>query len=88
MKRKLKTIKSLIKHGVNINNPDPVVAFINRCRWASGTKDIAMNAYRDYLNMLGLTNIKLPHIRRENKLPFIPLEKETDIEPNSVNSKR
>jgi len=30
------------------------------------------------LNMLGLKEIKLPHIRREDKLPFIPLESELD----------
>ena len=55
-----------------------VVAFINTCDWASGTKNIAIDSYRDYLDMLGLIDIKLPHIRREEKYPFIPLEKEID----------
>jgi integrase len=55
-----------------------VVRFLNTCEWASGTKDIVIDSYRDYLNMLGLTEVKLPHIRREEKLPFIPLESELD----------
>jgi len=78
VKRKVKTIKSLLKHGVDLPNPDSFVRFLNTCSWASGTKDIAVDAYRDYLDMLGLKGIRLPHIRREEKLPFIPLEKELD----------
>jgi len=78
VKRKAKTIKSLLKHGVEIGNPDDVIRFLNTCNWASGTKDILVDSYRDYLNMLGLTEVKLPHIRREQKLPFIPLETELD----------
>lgn len=78
IKRKVKTIKSLLKHGVNLVDPDSFVRFLNVCSWASGTKDLAVNAYRDYLNMIGLKDIKLPHIRREEKLPFIPLESEID----------
>jgi len=61
-----------------LSNPDDVVKFLNVCSWASGTKDIAIHAYRDYLDMLGLTTIQLPKIRREDKLPFIPLENELD----------
>ena len=68
----------MVKHKLNLGNPESVIVFINTCNWASGTKDIAVDSYRDYLDMLGLTNIKLPHIRREEKYPFIPLEKELD----------
>jgi integrase len=74
----VKTIKSLLKHGVDLANPDSVVYFLNTCNWENGTKDIAIDSYRDYLDMLGLTEIKLPHFRREDKLPFIPSEKEID----------
>jgi len=59
-------------------NPDSFMTFLNTCNWESGTKDIAVDSYRDYLDMLGLTEVKLPHIRREEKLPFIPLEEELD----------
>jgi integrase len=76
-----------LKHGVELPNPDNVVAFLNTCGWASGTKDITINAYRDYLNMLGLTEVKLPHIRREETLPFVPLEEELDAIISSVRTK-
>jgi integrase len=87
IKRKVKTIKSLLKHGVELPNPDNVIAFLNPCSWASGTKDITIDAYRDYLNMLGLTEVKLPHIRREETLPFVPLEEELDSVISSVRTK-
>ena len=87
IKRKVKTIKSLLKHGVTLGNPESFVRFLNTCSWASGTKDIAVDAYRDYLNMLGLKEVKLPHIRREEKLPFIPLEEEIDAIISSARMK-
>ena len=77
IERKSKLLKSLMK-SVDINNADEVVSFINTCGWASGTKDLAIGAYRDYLDMLGLTSIKLPHIRREESYPFIPIETELE----------
>jgi integrase len=78
VKRKVKTIRSLLKHGCDLADADNVVRFLNACEWASGTKAIVIDSYRDYLSMLGLTEVKLPHIRREEKLPFIPLESELD----------
>ena len=87
IKRKIKCIKSLVKHGVDISNPDKVVAFINTVTCASGTKAIAIDSYRDYLNMLGFQEIKLPHIKREEKLPFIPLESEIDAMINATRRK-
>jgi integrase len=79
IERKVKMIKSLVKnHGVDLANPDAFVRFLNTVDWKSGTKDIAVDSYRDYLNMIGLTQVKLPHIRREATIPFIPLEEELD----------
>jgi hypothetical protein len=37
IKRKVKTIKSLLKHGVELPDPDNVIAFLNTCGWAGGT---------------------------------------------------
>ncbi len=67
IKRKVKMIKSLMKHGCDLADAESVVRFLNVCSWASGTKDIALDSYRDYLDMLGLTEVKLPHIRREER---------------------
>ena len=78
IKRKVMTIKSLFRHGVTLSDPDSFVKFLNTSDWASGTKDVAVDSYRDYLNMIGLTEVKLPHIRREDRLPFVPYESEID----------
>jgi integrase len=79
IERKIKTIRSMVKnHGVDLSNPDEFVRFLNTVEWKSGSKDIAVDSYRDYLDMIGLTMIKLPHIRREETLPFVPLEVELD----------
>ena len=87
IKRKVVTIKSPLRHGVKLSDPDSFVRFLNTTSWASGTKDVAVDSYRDYLNMVGLTEVKLPHIRREDKMPFIPLEKELDALINCVRAK-
>ena len=87
IKRKVVTIRGLMRHNVELSNPDSFVRFLNTCSWASGTKDVAVDSYRDYLNMIGLTEVKLPHIRREDKLPFIPLESEIDTIIHSVRTK-
>jgi len=68
----------MLNHGVNLADPEDFVRFLNEVNWSSGTKDIAVDSYRDYLDMIGLTEVKLPHIRREEKLPFVPLEEELD----------
>jgi len=78
IKRKVKAIKGLLRHGVDLGDPEDFVRFLNVCIWKSGTKGIAVDSYRDYLDMLGLFEVKLPHIRREETLPFIPTEAEID----------
>jgi hypothetical protein len=50
IKRKVKTIKSLLKHGVELPNPDNVIAFLNTCGWASGTKERARCLRVQHLN--------------------------------------
>ena len=87
IKRKVVCIRSLLRHGVELCDPDTFVKYLNTCSWASGTKDVAVDSYRDYLDMLGLTEVKLPHIRREDKLPFVPLELEIDTLIHSVRTK-
>ena len=44
IKRKVKTIKSLLKHEINIADPDKVIAFINTVDSSSDTKDKATRA--------------------------------------------
>jgi hypothetical protein len=70
IKRKAKTIQNLLKHGVELPNPDSVIAVLNTCGWASGTKDITIDAYRDYLNMLGLARSLSSFTGFINPIPF------------------
>jgi len=79
IERKIQTIKSMVKnYKLTLSNPDEFVRFLNTTKWKSGTKEIAVDSYRDYLDMVGLTAVRLPHIRREESLPFVPLEEEID----------
>ena len=84
VKRKLKTLSSMAKQGVDLSNPDSVLAFINAVNWAEGTKQIALDAYRNYLAMLGFKDVQLPKVRRIEKLPFIPSEAEINALISSV----
>jgi len=85
--RKIRALKSIMKHGTDLNSPDAVITFLNTCSWANGSKDIAIHSYRDYLRMIGLQQITLPQFRIEDKLPFVPLEQEIDSIVSSVRAR-
>ncbi|MGB9841284.1 MAG: tyrosine-type recombinase/integrase [Candidatus Bathyarchaeales archaeon] len=67
----------MIRHGVDLADPDAVVTWINSVGWADGTKQLAMQVYRDYMAMKGIS-VSLPKIRRMDKLPYIPSASEVD----------
>ena len=75
IKRKVKALKSLIRHGVNLSNPEEVQRFLNEVNWSHGTKNIVVDSYNDFLEMKGFP-LKLKAYRREHNLPFIPSEEE------------
>ena len=77
MKRKVKAIRSLLRHKVDIDDPDKVQRFLNTVAWTNGTKNIVVDSYNDYLQMKGIP-LKLKQYRREDPLPFIPSEQELD----------
>ena len=76
IERKVRALKSLLRHGVALN-PESVISFLNSVSWSSGTKDLVLDSFKDYLRMEGL-NIELPKVRVEEKLPFIPSESELE----------
>ncbi|MEM3536810.1 MAG: site-specific integrase [Candidatus Bathyarchaeia archaeon] len=76
VERKVRALKSLLRHGVALN-PESVISFLNTVNWSSGTKDLVLDAFKDYLRMEGL-NVDLPKVRVEEKLPFIPSEGELE----------
>ena len=57
VKRKTKMIKSLLKHGCDLADAENVVRFLNVCSLACGTRGIAIDSCRDYLDMLALATI-------------------------------
>jgi integrase len=76
VERKVRALKSLIRHGVSLD-PESVVSFLNGVSWSSGTKDLVLDTFKDYLRMTRLS-VELPEIRVEEKLPFLPSEAEIE----------
>ena len=77
IKRRVRALKSLAVH-VDLFVSDSVVEFLNKCTWKNGTKNIVLLAYRDWLRMYGLPELKLRKFHVVQQLPFIPLESELD----------
>jgi len=76
VERKVRALKSLLRHGVALT-AEAVVSFLNTVNWSCGTKDLVLDAFKDYLRMEGL-NVDLPRVKAEEKLPFIPSEVELE----------
>jgi len=47
-------------------------------KWSNGTKKNALNAYKNFATLLGLTLPEMPEYKAQSKLPFIPNESELD----------
>jgi len=87
IKTKLKILKLIAKHKVNLDNPEEVKSFIaTRETWSNGHKQIAIYAYTNYARM---NNIKweAPFYRNNPSLPFVPTEKEIDALINGCTKK-
>jgi len=75
---RVKILKTLAKRGADIFDPESVKAAIARQEtWSPGRKELAVEAYSNFLLMTGET-WDPPKYKRVKKLPFIPLEKEID----------
>jgi len=57
IERKVRALKSLLRHSVSLN-PESVISFLNSVSWSSGTKDLVLDAFKDYLRMEGLKLLK------------------------------
>ncbi|MEM2466620.1 MAG: hypothetical protein QXZ47_04925 [Candidatus Bathyarchaeia archaeon] len=53
VERKVRALKSLLRHNVALN-PESVISFLNSVNWSCGTKDLVLDAFKDYLRMEGL----------------------------------
>ena len=73
-----KLLQRLVKLGANLFDPESVKETIARQKnWSNGRKANAVDAYTNFLIMLGMS-WNPPKYRRIRKLPFIPTESELD----------
>ena len=72
-----KLIRRLAEKGANLMDPEDVKATIMRQKWKNGTKILAIYAYDALTKMLGI-QWNMPKLRQEERLPWIPDEKELD----------
>jgi len=77
IERRVKILKRLAA-SADLFETDSVVKYLNGSSWSNGTRNIAVMAYRDWLKMYGLPDLKLPKFYVQETMPFIPLEKELD----------
>ena len=76
--RRVRLLKTLIKRGANLLDPESVKLVIAKQKtWGSTTKEHAVTTYTVFLKMLGKT-WSPPRYMRARKLPFIPTEEEID----------
>jgi len=74
---RVKILNVLAKRGADLLDPESVKSIIARQRWSAGRKENAVIAYSTFLKMIGKT-WEPPRYRREETLPWIPLETEID----------
>lgn len=72
-----KLLRILVKRGANLLDPESVKDVIAKQTWSEGRKELAVEAYSSFLQMIG-GNWNPPKYRRIEKLPFIPTEAEID----------
>jgi len=76
-------LKKFLEKDGDILDPESIKIVIRKCEtWDNSTKNLAVQAYGSFLEMLGLS-WKKPRYKKREKLPFIPLEKEIDALINS-----
>jgi integrase/recombinase XerD len=78
IRTKYKVLKVMLRDDVNLEDPEEVKLYIaRRKQWSNGHKIIACYAYNDYAKMQGI-KWDVPYYKKNEKLPFVPTEKEID----------
>jgi integrase/predicted RNA-binding Zn-ribbon protein involved in translation (DUF1610 family) len=72
---RVKLLKRLVKIGANLFDPESVKEAISRQIWSDGRKELAVEAYSNFLKMCG-GRWDPPKYKRQESLPFIPSEDE------------
>jgi integrase len=74
---RVKLLKTLVKRGANLYDPETIKDVIAKQTWSNGRKNNASDAYSAYLKMMG-GKWEAPQYKTIRKLPFIPKETEID----------
>jgi hypothetical protein len=74
---RVKLLKTLVKRGANLYDPETIKEKIAKQPWSNGRKNNAVDAYTSFLKMVGGT-WEAPVYQTIRKLPFIPKETEID----------
>lgn len=75
---KFKILRVMINNNVNLADSEAVKLFIaQRKSWSSGHKQLTVHAYNEYAKMEKI-QWQMPFYYSNNKLPFVPTEKEID----------
>lgn len=74
---RIKIMKRLIKLGACIYDPESIKEITARQPWSDGRKEIVVEAYTNFLIMVG-GKWDPPRYHRIEKIPFIPTEQEID----------
>jgi integrase len=74
---RVKIIKRLTKLGVSLLDTESIKEILTKQTWSEGRKEIVVEAYTNFLIMVG-GKWEPPRYRRIEKIPFIPTEQEID----------
>jgi len=70
-------MKRLVKLGASLFDPETIKEVIAKQSWSEGRKEFVVEAYSNFLKMMG-GKWDPPHYSRVEKIPFIPTEQEID----------
>lgn len=72
-----KLLSVMVKRGANLYDPESIKDVIARQEWSQGRKENAVDAYSNFLRMIG-SKWEPPRYRRKRNIPYIPTETEID----------
>jgi integrase len=75
IKQRVYRLRSLLKHGADLTNPESVTVVLATSNWTEVNKRVYIVAYKSFTKALNL-KWTAPKTRVQRKLPFIPTEDE------------
>jgi len=73
-----KRLRMMVRHGVNLNDPDAVKEYIAAKESSNGYKEVLCDVYDRYAKYNGLT-WRRPRYERDDQPPYVPTEEEVNL---------